>query len=79
MKKIVASVLVAVLAAALTLASVVMLIGTSFSIAIMVNPAKRDLATGVELLVGAFWLLGTTYVSTRLAVLIFVEKPQPRP
>jgi cytochrome c biogenesis protein CcdA len=78
MKKLAGSVLVAVLAAVLTLASVIVLIGSSFSIAMMTNPAKRALATAAELLAGVFWLLGTTYVATRLAVLIFDEKRQSR-
>jgi len=79
MLKIFASVLVAALAAALTLASVVVLVGASFSIAMMTNSAERALATAAELLAGTLWLLGTTYVSTRLAVLIFTDKPQLRP
>ena len=73
-----ASALVAALAVALTLASVIVLVGASFSIAMMTNPAERTLATAAELLAGVFWLLGTTYVATRLAVLIFDEKPQLR-
>jgi hypothetical protein len=77
MKKLLASILVAILAAALTLASVIVLVGASFSIAMMTNPVERAVATVVELLAGVFWLLGTTYVATRLAVLIFEEKTQP--
>jgi len=78
MKKLLASILVAALAAALTLASVIVLVGASFSIAMMTNSAERAVATTAELLVGVFWLLGTTYIATRLAVFIFDEKPQPR-
>jgi len=74
MKKGIASILVAALAAFLTLASVAILVGASFSITMMTNPIERAVATAAELLLGIFWLLGTTYIATRLAVAIFREK-----
>ena len=77
MRKTLASALVSALATGLTLASAIVLIGASFSVAMMTNPAGRALAIAAELLAGALWLLGTTYVTTRLAVVIFYEKSSP--
>ena len=74
MRKLLASVLVAALAGSLTLASTIVVVGVSFGIPMMSNRAERAAATVAELLVGVLWLLGTTYVTTRLAVLIFAEK-----
>jgi hypothetical protein len=68
-------VIVGALAAALTLGSVVVLVGATIAISRMANPAMRALATVAELLTGMFWLVGTVYVTTHLAVLIFKDHP----
>jgi hypothetical protein len=78
MKKVLASIVVAALAVTLTLASVIALVGATISISTIANPALRAAAVVAELLTGSFWLLGTTYVATLLATLIFAEKPQPQ-
>ena len=70
--------IVALLAVALTLGSVIVLVGATISISRMTNPAMRALATVAELLTGMFWLLGTIYVTTHLAVLIFGKDSTPR-
>jgi hypothetical protein len=71
MKKWAALAIVAALAVALTLGSVIILVGATISISRMSNPAMRALATLAELLAGMLWLVGTVYIVTHLAVLIF--------
>jgi hypothetical protein len=71
MQKWAALAIVAALAVALTLGSVIVLVGATISISRMSNPAMRALATLAELLVGMLWLVGTVYIVTHLAVLIF--------
>jgi hypothetical protein len=71
LKKWAALAIVAALAVTLTLGSVIFLVGATISISRMTNPAMRALATLVELLAGTLWLVGTIYVVTHLAVLIF--------
>jgi len=69
--------IVAVLAVTLTLGSVIVLVGATISISRMTNPAMRALATVAELLTGMFWLVGTVYIVTHLAVLIFRKEKSP--
>ena len=71
LKKWAALVIVAALAVTLTLGSVIVLVGASITISRMTNPAMRALATVAELLTGILWLVGTVYIVTHLAVLIF--------
>ena len=73
LKKWAALAIVAVLAVTLTLGSAIVLVGATISISRMTNPAIRALATVAELLSGMLWLVGTVYIVTRLAVLIFGE------
>jgi hypothetical protein len=75
LKKWAALVIVGALAAALTLGSVVVLVGATISISRMTNPAMRALATVAELVTGMLWLVGTVYITTHLAVLIFKDNP----
>ena len=78
LKKWAALVIVAALAVTLTLGSVIVLVGASISISRMTNPAMRALATVAELLSGMLWLVGTIYIVTHLAVLIFGQNSSPR-
>jgi hypothetical protein len=71
LKKWAALAIVAALAVTLTLGSVIVLVGATISISRMPNPAMRALATVAELLTGMLWLVGTVYIVTHLAVLIF--------
>jgi hypothetical protein len=71
LKRWAALVIVAAIAVALTLGSVIVLVGATISISQMPNPAMRALATVAELLLGMLWLVGTVYIATHLAVLIF--------
>ncbi len=77
LKQWAALVIVGALAVALTLGSVVVLVGATITISRMVNHAMRALATAAELLSGMLWLLGTVYITTHLAVLIFGKKIRP--
>lgn len=78
LKRWAALIIVAAIAVALTLGSVIVLVGATISISQMTNPAMRALATVAELLVGMLWLLGTIYIATHLAVLIFGKASAPR-
>jgi hypothetical protein len=75
LKKWAALAIVAALAVTLTLGSAIVLVGATISISRMSHPAMRALATVAELLSGMLWLVGTVYIVTHLAVLIFGEKP----
>ena len=79
LKKWAALVIVGALAVALTLGSVVVLVAATISISQMMNPAMRAFDTVAELLTGMLWLLGTVYITTHLAVLIFGRDSPPRP
>ena len=79
LKKWAALAIVAALAVTLTLGSVIMLVDATIRISQMTNPAMRALATVAELLTGMLWLVGTTYIATHLAVLIFGKDSSPRP
>ena len=74
LKKWAALAIVAALAVTLTLGSAIVLVGATISISRMSHPAMRALATVAELLSGMLWLVGTVYIVTHLAVLIFGEK-----
>ena len=78
LKKWAALAIVAAAAVTLTLGSVVVLVGATISISRMTNPAIRALATLAELLIGTFWLVGTIYIATHLAVLILGKDSSPR-
>jgi hypothetical protein len=77
LKKWAALAIVAVLAVTLTLGSVTVLVGATISISRITNPAMRALATMAELLSGMLWLVGTVYIVTHLAVLIFGKEKSP--
>jgi heme/copper-type cytochrome/quinol oxidase subunit 2 len=78
LKKWAALVIVAALAVTLMLGSVIVLVGASISISRMTNPAMQALATVAELLTGMLWLVGTIYIVTHLAVLIFDKDSSSR-
>ena len=78
LKKWAALAVVGVLAVTLTLGSAIVLVGATISISRMTNPAMRALATIAELFSGMLWLVGTIYIVTHLAVLIFGKNPSPR-
>jgi hypothetical protein len=78
MKQVVAIVLTGTLAVALTLATMLVLVQATLAVAQMVNPLLWALAVVAELVVGVVLLVGTVYVTTRLAVRIFGEQTNRR-
>ena len=78
MKKLVASLLAAVLVIALALSAVGALAAASIRIAGMSNAALRFLAIVAAFGVGVVWLLGSVYLATHIAVLIFGTSKPPQ-
>src|SRR4029077_1807838 len=78
LKKWAALTIVAALAVTLTLGSVIVLVSATIAISRITNPAVRALGTVAELLAGMLWLVGTIYVATHLAVLVFGNHGSPR-
>ena len=78
MRKLAASVLVAAAAVLLTLAAVIVLVAANIRTSAIGNPLLRGLASGAQLLTGIVWLLGTVYVATHMAVVIFKDKSGSR-
>jgi hypothetical protein len=74
--KVVASILVATCTVALTLIGVLGLGRIAMRVSSIANPAFRAVDTLAELVGGIIWLLGTVYLATRLAVVIFSEPDQ---
>jgi hypothetical protein len=75
LKSVFASAIAGILVAAVTVFAVIALVAASVRISQIADPAWRTAAISIELVAGVFWLLGTVYVATHLAVLIFA-KPQ---
>jgi hypothetical protein len=75
--KVVASILVAAGAVALTLIGVLGLGRVAMRVSLVANPALHAAGTIAELAAEIIWLLGTVYLVTRLAVVIFAEPNQP--
>ena len=71
LKRWAAAIAAATLAVTLTLGSVIVLVAATIRISEITNGLVRTLATLVELMTGMLWLLGTVYVTTHLALLIF--------
>lgn len=66
------------LAVALTLSFVILLIGADIRISRIANPILQGMAVMAELFIGIAGLLGTVFLSTRLAVRIFRKTLPPR-
>ncbi len=80
MKKVLAAVLTTLLVVAMALAAVFLLVGATITVAQMGSPLLRAIAVTLELILGVLLLVGTVYVATRVAVLLFSESsPDPRP
>ena len=78
MKKFLASLLVVAMAVALTLSFVILLVGADIRISRIANPVLQGMAVMAELFIGIAGLLGTVFLSTRLAVRIFRKTLPPR-
>jgi hypothetical protein len=73
LKSVIASAGAGILVAAVTVFAVIALVAASVRISEIADPAWRTAAISLELVAGVFWLLGTVYVATHLAVLIFAK------
>jgi hypothetical protein len=68
------AVIAALLGVLLTLASVLLLLWMTFRIELMENPLLRTLAILGALVGGVGLLVGSVFISTRIAVLLFARK-----
>lgn len=75
-KSVITSTITGILGAIATVFAVVALVAVSVRISRIADPGWRTAAIYVELVAGVFWLLGTVYVATHLAVLIFAKPPE---
>ncbi len=75
MKHVLLSFLTTVLIVAMTLSAMVILVRATLYVTSIESPVQRAVAIGAELLLGVVLLLGTVWLATHLAVLIFVSKP----
>ena len=76
LKSVFTSAIAGILVAAVTVFAVIALVAASVRISEIADPAWRTAAISIELVAGVFWLLGTVYVATHLAVLIFAKPPE---
>jgi len=77
MKHVFLSILTAVLIVAMTLSSMLILVRATHYVIVIESPLARAGAIAAELLLGVVLLLGTVWLATHLAVLIFAPKPNP--
>jgi hypothetical protein len=75
MKHVLQSFLTTVLVVATTLSAMVILVRATLYVTSIESPLQRAGAIGAELLLGVVLLLGTVWLATHLAVLIFAPKP----
>ena len=76
MKRILASILTALLIVAMTLGAMFLLVYTTLKVTAIQAPMQRMAAIGAEIVLGIVLLLGTVWLATHLAVRIFhVQKP----
>lgn len=75
MKHVLLSFLTTMLIVAMTLSAMVILVRATLYVTSIESPVQRAVAIGAELLLGVVLLLGTVWLATHLAVLIFVSKP----
>jgi len=77
MRHVLLSILTAVLIVAMTLSAMVILVRATLYVTSIERPLARAGAMAAELLIGVVLLLGTVWLATHLAVLIFGPKPNP--
>ncbi len=74
MKHVLLSFLTTMLIVAMTLSAMVILVRATLYVTSIESPLQRAGAIGAELLLGVVLLLGTVWLATHLAVLIFAPK-----
>jgi hypothetical protein len=75
MKHVLLSILTALLIVAMTLSAMVILVRATLYVTAIKSPLPRAGAIAAELLLGVVLLLGTVWLATHLAVVIFAPKP----
>ncbi|HTQ95463.1 MAG TPA: hypothetical protein VMH89_01580 [Candidatus Acidoferrum sp.] len=77
MKHFFLAILVVLLIVAMTLSAMVILVRATLYVTAIESPLMRAGAIAAELLLGVVLLLGTVWLATHLAVLIFAPKTNP--
>jgi hypothetical protein len=77
MKHVLLSILTTILIVAMTLSAMVILVRATLYVTGIESPLPRAGAIAAEILLGVFLLLGTVWLATHLAVLIFAPKSDP--
>jgi hypothetical protein len=77
MKHVFLSILTVLLIVAMTLSAMVILVRATLTVTSVESPLPRAGAMAAELLLGVVLLLGTVWLATHLAVLIFAPKNNP--
>jgi hypothetical protein len=75
MKHVCLSILTTLLIVAMTLSAMVILVRATRYVTAIESPLPRAGAIAAEILLGVVLLLGTVWLATHLAVLIFAPKP----
>jgi len=75
MKDVFLSILTTLLIVAMTLSAMVILVRATHYVTAIKSPLPRAGAMAAELLLGVVLLLGTVWLATHIAVLIFAPKP----
>jgi hypothetical protein len=75
MKHVLLSFLTTLLIVAMTLSAMVILVRATLYVTSIDSPLPRAVAIGAELLLGVVLLMGTVWLATHLAVIIFAPKP----
>jgi hypothetical protein len=74
MKHVLLSILTTLLIVAMTLSAMVILVRATLYVTEIDSPLKRAGAIAAEILLGVILLLGTVWLATHLAVLLFAPK-----
>jgi hypothetical protein len=77
MKHVFLSILVAILIVAMTLSAMAILVRATEYVTSIESPLQRAGEIAAEILLGVVLLLGTVWLATHLAVLIFAPKANP--
>jgi hypothetical protein len=77
MKQVILSILTTLLIVAMTLSAMVILVRATLYVTAIQSPLPRAGAIAAELLLGVVLLLGTVWLATHAAVLIFAPKNEP--
>jgi hypothetical protein len=77
MKQFLASILTTIMIVAMTLSAMAILVRATLYVTAIRSPVERAGAIAAEVVLGVVLLLGTVWLATHLAVLIFAPKDEP--